>query len=139
MIYQVEVNKSGTFWRLNGKLHRENGPAVEYANGHKEWYRNDKLHREDGPAVDLAVHSHGHFHGIFHSPRIQNRQHARHARAYGTGVLVGPGPEFCGAGAENLAFGLQLGVHLQADDHFVLGHALSSRLSPGAWRRTAPD
>jgi len=24
-------------WFLNGQRHREDGPAVEYANGHKEW------------------------------------------------------------------------------------------------------
>jgi hypothetical protein len=26
------------FWRLNGKLHRVDGPAFEYADGHKSWY-----------------------------------------------------------------------------------------------------
>ena len=39
-------------WWLNGKLHREDGPAVERANGNKAWFLNDKLHREDGPAVE---------------------------------------------------------------------------------------
>ena len=39
-------------WWLNGKLHREDGPAVESANGTKEWYLNGKRHREDGPAVE---------------------------------------------------------------------------------------
>ena len=29
-------------WYLNGKLHREDGPAVEYANGDKEWWLNDE-------------------------------------------------------------------------------------------------
>jgi len=51
--YEVEVNANGTkFWYLNGKLHREDGPAVEYANGSKKWYLNDKLHREGGPAIE---------------------------------------------------------------------------------------
>ena len=27
-------------WWLNGKLHREDGPAIEYANGNKEWCLN---------------------------------------------------------------------------------------------------
>ena len=36
----------------NGKLHREDGPAVEYIDGDKKWYLNGKLHREDGPAVE---------------------------------------------------------------------------------------
>jgi len=30
-------------WYLNGRLHREDGPAVEYANGDKCWYLNGKL------------------------------------------------------------------------------------------------
>ena len=29
-------------WYLNGKLHREDGPAVEYANGTKHWLLNGK-------------------------------------------------------------------------------------------------
>jgi len=41
-------------WYLNGKLHREDGPAFERANGHKEWCLNGKLHRVDGPAVEFA-------------------------------------------------------------------------------------
>ena len=33
-------------------LHREVGPAVEWADGTKHWCINGILHREDGPAVD---------------------------------------------------------------------------------------
>ena len=39
-------------WYLNGKTHRVGGPAVEYPDGLKEWYLNGKRHREDGPAVE---------------------------------------------------------------------------------------
>jgi len=39
-------------WYLNGRLHREDGPAVEFASGTKAWYLDGKLHREDGPAVE---------------------------------------------------------------------------------------
>ena len=35
-------------------LHREDGPAIEWADGGKWWYLNDKLHREDGPAVEYV-------------------------------------------------------------------------------------
>ena len=35
---------------MNGKLHREDGPAIEYCDGAKIWYLNDKRHRLDGPA-----------------------------------------------------------------------------------------
>lgn len=37
-------------WILNGKIHREDGPAVIYRNGGQFWYLNNKPHREDGPA-----------------------------------------------------------------------------------------
>lgn len=39
-------------WYFNGKLHRENGPAINFDNKIKEWYFNGKLHRTDGPAVE---------------------------------------------------------------------------------------
>jgi antitoxin component YwqK of YwqJK toxin-antitoxin module len=49
------VSPDGTKeWYINGKLHREDGPAVEHVSGDKSWYLNDKLHREDGPAVEQA-------------------------------------------------------------------------------------
>lgn len=53
--YTVTVDDKGiTSWYLNGKLHRENGPAIEAANGDKLWFFNDKLHRENGPAIEYA-------------------------------------------------------------------------------------
>ena len=53
--YTVQVENNGNkAWYLNGKLHREDGPAYESADGHKEWYLNGKLHREDGPAYEYA-------------------------------------------------------------------------------------
>ena len=53
--YEVHVCDSGDKrWYLNGKLHREDGPAIELANGDKEWWLNGKLHREDGPAIEYA-------------------------------------------------------------------------------------
>jgi hypothetical protein len=39
-------------WYLNDKIHREDGPAVEYANGDKYWWLNDQRHRVDGPALE---------------------------------------------------------------------------------------
>jgi len=53
--YTVEVYYNGDkYWYLNGKRHREDGPAIELANGAKEWYLNNKRHREDGPAIEYA-------------------------------------------------------------------------------------
>jgi hypothetical protein len=47
------TDKDGTIiYELNGKLHREDGPAVEHSNGNKCWYIDDRLHRADGPAIE---------------------------------------------------------------------------------------
>jgi hypothetical protein len=52
---KIEVDPYGTkHWYLNDKLHREDGPAVEYTDGEKEWYLNNVLHREDGPAIEWS-------------------------------------------------------------------------------------
>jgi hypothetical protein len=51
--YEVKVYTNGNKdWFLNGKRHREDGPAIEYSNGYKAWVLNNELHREDGPAVE---------------------------------------------------------------------------------------
>ena len=50
----IECANGARYWYLNGKLHRKDGPACEYANGTREWYLNGKYHREDGPAVEFA-------------------------------------------------------------------------------------
>jgi hypothetical protein len=47
-----ETDRYGNkYWYLNDKLHREDGPAIEYANGAKQWHLNGKRHRVDGPAI----------------------------------------------------------------------------------------
>jgi hypothetical protein len=39
----LHIDANGTKrWWLNGKFHREDGPAVEYADGDKAWYLNGK-------------------------------------------------------------------------------------------------
>ena len=41
--YQVTVGENGDKrWYLNGKFHREDGPAIEYADGTKYWFINDQ-------------------------------------------------------------------------------------------------
>lgn len=42
----------GRHWRDQGRLHREEGPAVEYDDGAKWWFRDGHFHRDDGPAVE---------------------------------------------------------------------------------------
>ena len=54
----IWINTRGTKRYYSNKqmtvLNREDGPAVEFANGFKEWHVNGKLHREDGPAFEYA-------------------------------------------------------------------------------------
>ena len=41
-VYYFKDGTTSTDWRdLSKLLHRENGPAQEYANGDKHWWRND--------------------------------------------------------------------------------------------------
>lgn len=44
------------YWYQYGLLHREGGPAVEYPDGNKEWYFDNELHRDDGPAIEYPSH-----------------------------------------------------------------------------------
>ena len=46
-------------WRLDGQLHRMDGPAVEWPDGYRAWYFMGKLHREDGPAIISQNVNHG--------------------------------------------------------------------------------
>ena len=42
--------KGNVFWWVGGMRSREDGPAIEWANGTKEWWLNGKRHREGAPA-----------------------------------------------------------------------------------------
>lgn len=74
--YKVTVNDYGTikWYNEEGKLHREDGPAVEYSYGTKYWYQNGKLHREDGPAIE---HSNGVKEWFFNGVRMTEEDHSR--------------------------------------------------------------
>ena len=55
--YYVEVYSNGnTYWYAwsgeERKLHRLDGPAVEYADGRRAWYQNGRPHRTDGPVIE---------------------------------------------------------------------------------------
>ena len=39
----MEIDDNGNkVWKLNGKIHREDGPAIEYTNGYKAWCLNEE-------------------------------------------------------------------------------------------------
>jgi hypothetical protein len=49
----LEIDQFGNkSYYLNGRIHRIDGPAIEYNNGAKFWYFNGELHRLDGPAIE---------------------------------------------------------------------------------------
>jgi hypothetical protein len=52
---ELKISPDGTHeWWLNGQLHRQDGPAIEYPDGTREWCLNGQLHRQDGPAIERA-------------------------------------------------------------------------------------
>ena len=59
--------KGNKTWKLNGMLHREDGPAFEWVSGTKAWWLNGKCHREDGPAIEYVDGSKAwYLHGMLH-------------------------------------------------------------------------
>ena len=61
-VYKVDVYPCGTqYWRLNGQLHREDGPAVITPSGKRLWYLNGKEISEEehkhrtNPTKELSV------------------------------------------------------------------------------------
>ena len=52
--YRIEVDMRGTrrYYNSDNQLHRDDGPAVEWAGGTKSWYQNGQRHRTDGPAIE---------------------------------------------------------------------------------------
>jgi hypothetical protein len=48
----MSIDECGNnIWKLNGELHRTDGPAVEFPNGSMSWWDGGQLHRTDGPAI----------------------------------------------------------------------------------------
>ena len=56
--YEVRVYTNGDkFWYKNGQLHREDGPALEYASGGKYWCLNGKSYAEADFNKEIAKKS----------------------------------------------------------------------------------
>lgn len=63
----MNLENGNKVWKNKaGKLHREDGPAIERASGSKEWWIDGELHREDGPAVDLVLYNEWYLYGKLH-------------------------------------------------------------------------
>ena len=51
---EMKVYPNGSkFWFLNGKLHREGGPAIEWYDGAKRWYLNGKKYSFEDYVMEL--------------------------------------------------------------------------------------
>jgi hypothetical protein len=51
--YDIVTDEYGTkCYYQHGELHRDGGPAIEWANGTKCYCQHGKHHRDDGPAVE---------------------------------------------------------------------------------------
>ncbi len=85
--YRVVVSDIKTEWYYQGKLHREDGPAIEYKDGKKCWYLDDLLHNEDGPAIIYSSGTkHWYWHGHLHredGPAIEYWDGSKHWYQYG--------------------------------------------------------
>jgi hypothetical protein len=51
-----KIDKYGhkCWYNADGKFHRDDGPAIEYAHGDKFWFQHGEFHRNDGPAIEYA-------------------------------------------------------------------------------------
>jgi hypothetical protein len=49
---QIDKNCDRCWYDAEGKLHREDGPAIEGWDGSNYWYHHGVFHRENGPAVE---------------------------------------------------------------------------------------
>ena len=54
--YKVKVFENGTieWYDLEGRLHKEDGPAVVSSDGFRAWHKHGELHRTDGAAVSYS-------------------------------------------------------------------------------------
>jgi len=50
----VEYADGSKMWYVDGQRHRLDGPAIEWADGSKAWYVDGQCHRLDGPAVQYT-------------------------------------------------------------------------------------
>ena len=71
--YSVEVRDTDTCWHREDTeiLHRLGGPAF-ISSDRKEWYKDGRLHREDGPAIEYA---NGSKHWYLNGKRVTRAEH----------------------------------------------------------------
>jgi len=66
-VSRCEVKQDGTKkWFVDGRLHRDEGPAIEFPDGDKVWFRYGKIHRDGGSAMYQNIHRIWYQHGMVH-------------------------------------------------------------------------
>lgn len=53
----IEYPNGNTTWYLDGRKHREDGPAIQHKFYPCRWYYKGKLHRIGGPAIEEGTHT----------------------------------------------------------------------------------
>jgi hypothetical protein len=79
-------------WYQHGLLHREGGPAVMWLGGSEEWYQHGKLHCINGPAISLST---GHMEYYIKGQRFTEEEFYKYVDHLTGEVLVPPGKELC--------------------------------------------
>jgi hypothetical protein len=73
--YMVLIENRNVYWYLNGKYHREKGPAIfNGIHGCITWRLNGYTHRLDGPAV---IYSSGGKYWSINGKRIKEQKHTK--------------------------------------------------------------
>ena len=73
----VKVNTSGSkFWYQNGKRHRTDGPAIEFASGDKSWF------------IEGKEYTKGEFDAIVNAPKVKELTMSEISKLLGYEVKV---------------------------------------------------
>jgi hypothetical protein len=70
----LEYANGDKYWCINGELHRVDGPALEYIDGTKAWYLNGQCHCADGPAIEYTDGETRYFINDKYIPQLNNKR-----------------------------------------------------------------
>ena len=74
MSFNISQRIQDIFWYDDeNRLHRQDGPAIEYADGGRAWLKHGLMHRLAGPAV---VYAGGHTEWWIDNRRYDQAEHA---------------------------------------------------------------
>lgn len=71
-------------WYWHGKRHRKGGPAIMFDSGSQAWYVDGELHREDGPAIEHYYSKVWYLHG----ERLEGRALLHHQQSFISLIVI---------------------------------------------------